>query len=129
MTMGRPKIELKDLPDNWEEKILDLAKIGGSIVEIAVELDISRKTLYNLAERDKYFLHTISKCKRYCEAWWLRKGRTELENKDFSATLFYMNMKNRFGWSDKHETKNEDTQKITINWSEGKTYESDKETD
>ena len=51
---GRPKIELKDLPKDWEESIINLAKKGGSIVEIAVELDISRKTLYNLSERDEY---------------------------------------------------------------------------
>ena len=49
---GRPRIELKDLPKDWEESIINLAKKGGSIVEIAVELDISRKTLYNLSERD-----------------------------------------------------------------------------
>ena len=34
---GRPRIELKDLPDKWEESIINLAKKGGSIVEIAVE--------------------------------------------------------------------------------------------
>ena len=84
---GRPLITLKDLPDGWEESIINLSKKGASIVELAVELDISRQTLYNLSERDKHFLDTIKKCKRYCEAWWLSKGRTELENREFSYTV------------------------------------------
>ena len=104
---GRPLITLKDLPKDWENSIIELSKKGASIVELAVELDISRNTLKALTERDAYFLNTIKKCKIYCEAWWLSKGRTELENKDFSYTGWYMNMKNRFGWADKKEIKEE----------------------
>ena len=115
---GRPLKKLEDLPDAWEDTIINLSKEGASIVELAVALDISRKTLYNLSERDEHFLHTIKKCKRYCEAWWLSKGRTELYNKDFSYTGWYMNMKNRFGWADKQENKNENTHtgEIKINY-------------
>ena len=115
---GRPLKKLKDLPEGWENTIINLSKEGASIVELAVALDISRKTLYNLSERDEHFLHTIKKCKRYCEAWWLSKGRTELDNRDFSYTGWYMNMKNRFGWADKQENKNENTHtgEIKINY-------------
>ena len=115
---GRPLKKLEDLPEGWENIIINLSKEGASIVELAVALDISRQTLYNLSERDEHFLHTIKKCKRYCEAWWLSKGRTELDNKDFSYTGWYMNMKNRFGWADKQENKNENTHtgEIKINY-------------
>jgi len=115
---GRPLIKLEDLPEGWEDTIINLSKEGASIVELAVELDISRNTLKALSERNEYFLNTIKKCKRYCEAWWLSKGRTELDNKDFSYTGWYMNMKNRFGWADKQENKNENTHtgEIKINY-------------
>ena len=115
---GRPLKKLKDLPEGWENTIINLSKEGASIVELAVALDISRQTLNNLSERDEYFLDTIKKCKRYCEAWWLSKGRTELDNRDFSYTGWYMNMKNRFGWADKQENKNENTHtgEIKINY-------------
>ena len=100
---GRPLIKLSDLPKDWEETIINLSKDGASIVELAVALDISRTTLYCLSEREPYFLNTIKRCKRYCEAWWVREGRTNLKGGDFSYTGWYMNMKNRFGWSDKKE--------------------------
>lgn len=103
--VGRPLITLNDLPENWESEIVDLAKKGGSIVEIAVLLGISRDTFYALSERDEIFSDTVKKCKQLSEAWWLKKGRTELDNKDFSFTGWYMNMKNRFGWADKVEQK------------------------
>jgi hypothetical protein len=104
---GRPPIQLKDLPEGWKETILNLSKQGASIVELAVELEISRDTFYALSEREEEFFDTVKRCKELCESWWLRKGRTELENKDFSFTGWYMNMKNRFGWADKTENKNE----------------------
>lgn len=101
---GRPKMTVNDLPDNWEETVIELSKEGASIVELAVELDICRTTFYALTDRDEHFMDTIKKCKQYCEAWWIKKGRTELENKDFSYTGWYMNMKNRFNWTDRQET-------------------------
>lgn len=101
--LGRPKIELKDLPENWQNTILELSSEGASIVELSVELGISRDTFYALSEREPIFFDTVKKCKELCEAWWVRNGRTNLNNKDFNYTGWYMNMKNRFNWSDKKE--------------------------
>jgi len=102
--IGRPSIQLNDLPKGWEESIISMSKEGASIVEIAIELDIARETLTALTKRDEYFLGTIKKCKLYCEGWWLRQGRINMKDRDFSPTLWYMNMKNRFGWTDKQQT-------------------------
>ena len=104
---GRPKIELSDLPKDWENSIINLSKEGASIVELAVDLQISRDTFYALAEREPKFSDTIKKCKELCEAWWVKAGRKNLENKDFSYTGWYMNMKNRFKWTDRQETTHE----------------------
>jgi hypothetical protein len=111
---GRPLKTTDDLPQNWEEDILKEAKVGASIVELAVMLDISRTTFYSLCDRDENFLDTVKKCKRLSEAWWKKQGRTQLENKDFSYTGWYMNMKNRFGWADKQETKQTNEGEIKI---------------
>ena len=78
---------------------------GASIIELSVDLEISRDTFYALSERDDDFSDTVKKCKTLSEAWWVRKGRKNLDNKEFSYTGWYMNMKNRFNWADKQETK------------------------
>ena len=111
---GRPKIKLSDLREDWKEAIIELSTEGASIVELAVLLNISRDTFYALSDREPEFFDTVKKCKELCEAWWKRKGRTELDNKDFSYTGWYMNMKNRFGWKDKQEVTGNDNGPIVI---------------
>ena len=101
--VGRPLITLDDLPNGWEELILKESEEGASIVELAVLLNVSKNTFYQLGERNPEFLTTIKRCKQLSEAWWVKRGRKELENKDFSYTGWYMNMKNRFDWSDKQK--------------------------
>lgn len=138
MPAGRPIKTLESLedqlPSDWQDQILELYSIGGSDVEIKAMLYKWLGTYSNnlwerwLKEEPKFW-ETVKMGRVLSQSWWTGAGRTNLENKDFSATLFYMNMKNRFGWADKQETKNEDTQKITMKWSEVKTYESNKETD
>ena len=56
---GRPLITLKDLPKDWEKSIIELSKKGASIVELAVELDISRGTFYALSDREPEFKELI----------------------------------------------------------------------
>lgn len=123
MAGGRPIIELKDLPEGWEQTILELSSEGASIIELAVELGISRDTFYELSKRDNTFSDTVKKCKDLSEAWWTRKGRKNLENKDFNYTGWYMNMKNRFNWADKqevdHTTKGESINPTPIQFTKG----------
>lgn len=110
MPGGRPLITTKDFGDDWQERLYDLAKEGASIVELAVELDIDRGTLYNLSKRDQEFFNTIKRCKVLAEKWWEEQGRTNLQNKDFNYTGWYMNMKNRYKWKDRHDHTSNDKQ-------------------
>lgn len=100
---GRPKVFAEDLPDGWQAKVLELAEVGASDVELRAELGISRALWDRLLDEDEAFSTTIKRAADLCQAWWERQGRTSLTEKDFSATLWYMNMKNRFGWRDRQE--------------------------
>lgn len=98
--VGRPT---KYLPE-YGERVIELMKQGASIIEVAYELNVARSTIYEWMENHKEFSDTIKRGKDFSEGWWMIQGRSNLWNKEFSPTLFYMNMKNRFGWADRQES-------------------------
>lgn len=104
---GRPKKTLKDLPKNWKELILSIKKDGGSDVEVRVALDISEELWRRFEREIEEFSRTVKRGRDLCESWWLERGR-QLENRSFNAVLWYMNMKNRFGWKDKTDVTSGD---------------------
>ena len=56
-------------------------------------------------EENELFSQTIKKGRLYSQCWWERHARTNLKNTDFQTALWFINMKNRFGWKDKQETE------------------------
>ena len=130
MAAGRPKDDLSSLPNEWYKVILSLYEDGSSDVEIKAMIYHWRGSFSNdLWERwlkeEPEFSETIKIGKILSEAWWTKTGRKNLSNKDFSYTGWYMNMKNRFGWSDKVENKTD--MKVSgikpIEWVTGKDVE------
>jgi hypothetical protein len=102
---GRPKKNIDVLPDKWQKSILDLYREGASDVEIRAWLyDVSGSFSTDLWTRwineEPEFSKTIKKGKDLSQAWWEKQGRIALRDKTFSPVLWYMNMKNRFGWRD-----------------------------
>ncbi len=122
--MARPKSSI-ELPEGWYNEVLDLYKEGASDVEIKAWIYNVRGSFSNdlwtrwIAEEPE-FSETIKTGKILSEAWWAKSGRTNLENKDFSFTGWYMNMKNRFGWKDKQEV--EQSGGVTIRFEEPEEY-------
>lgn len=88
------------------ETVLGLMREGASIEEVCYELGIAKQTFYNWLELYPELMDAKKRGLDFAQGWWMKQGRKNLENKDFSATLFYMNMKNRFGWKDKSEVDN-----------------------
>lgn len=110
---GRPKADLSSLPKNWYLEVLKLYEQGASDVEIKALIYKWRGSFSNdlwdrwLAEEPE-FSETIKTGKLLAEAWWHKKGRTNLSNKEFNFTGWYMNMKNRFGWKDRTDVTSDD---------------------
>lgn len=95
------------------ETVTTLMTEGASKVEVCAELGISYETFlqWQDPEGDYYkeeFSESVKRGNKLSEAWWLKKGRVNLENTKFSATLWYMNMKNRHGWKDKTDITSND---------------------
>lgn len=117
---GRPKKAFKPW-DNWKQDIYDLYSEGAGDIEIralvAEKMEDTDSCSWGLWDRwlseEQEFLETIKKGRALCEVWWQKNGRTELKSKDFNATLWYMNMKNRFGWADRQEVKADVKQTVT----------------
>ena len=104
MEVGRPKSAL-DLWDGWSSDILELYRVGASDVEIKALIWEKRGSFSNdlwirWLEEEPMFSETIKTGKMLSEAEWVKNGRTNLRNKDFNYVGWYMNMKNRFNWSD-----------------------------
>lgn len=124
---GRPKETFQEakenFPTDWFDLILDEYSEGASDVEIKALIWKWRGSFSNdlwdrWMKEEPEFSETIKQGRVFSNCWWEKKGRKNLENKDFSATLFYMNMKNRFGWSDK---VNQEINKTTIDLTESMT--------
>jgi len=121
---GRPKEPFKPW-DNWEEDIISLYSEGASDVEVRgliIKKTEDRETLcHELWERwlneEIAFSETIKKGREFCQIWWERNGRVNLKESSFNATLWYMNMKNRFKWADRHDI-NADVNQTTTDMTE-----------
>ena len=93
--------------------VIDLMKEGASQQEVLATLDISNDTFYRWKKENAEFSETIKRGIQLSQAWWEKKGRISLDDRQFNSTLWYMNMKNRFSWADKKEIKEEVKKEVT----------------
>jgi len=94
--MGVPKTLFDSLPDGWQDKIVLMGSEGCSVTEIAVGIGIRRTAVYDLIDQNEEFADTFARAREEANAWWEKKGRINLENREFNHSLWSFNMTNRF---------------------------------
>ena len=89
--------------------IFDLASQGASKVEIAVELGITRSTLYLWMQEVEEFSDAMQKADQIAQSWWERMGRQATFGAfpAFNSAAYIFQMKNRFrkDWQDIKQTE------------------------
>lgn len=97
--VGRPSRYKPDLC----EQVTQWFRDGDSKCEVAYKLNIDEQTLYDWSKKYPEFAQAVKKGTNASKGWWMNIAKDNLMNRNFNAVLWYMNMKNRFGWTDKHE--------------------------
>lgn len=92
------------------DRVRELGAAGKSKTQIAVGLGINLDTLYEWIKTHDDFSEAVKDANALAQAWWEDAGQSGLGmGKDFNATAFIFQVKNRFrsDYSDKVEIKHE----------------------
>ena len=89
----------------YNEIALDFLSQGKSIVQLSTKLGVHRDTLYEWAERNEEFSDTLEQGKQNSQEHWENKLEEMMFMKDINTPLVKLYFANRFGWSDKQESK------------------------
>ena len=109
--VGRPlKFKsVKELEKKIDAYFKDETNLPWTITDLACWLDCDRQTLLNYQEKEEFF-GTIKKAKTRIEA--SIEKQALLGN--YNSTFAIFNMKNNFGWQDKHEVDTTSSNRIQI---------------
>jgi len=97
--------------DIMSRRVEGLFDQGGAIIEVSRLMGINRSTFNrwsNSTGKEKQkFRETVEIGKEAAEAWFLRQGRENLENRSFNYGGWMMNMQNRYGYITSRGRKDE----------------------
>lgn len=109
MSAGRPTKYMIE----WCNIVVDMMTEGASRAEVCAalpdkntgKLGICWDTFDDAIKKHPEFSGAVKKGLQLGQAWWEKKGRTNLENSKFNYTGWFMQVKNRFpkDWRDKQE--------------------------
>jgi AraC-like DNA-binding protein len=99
--------------ENHKKKMLQCFKQGYSLKEIAVEIGISSEHFCRQMAKNEELNQFVRKGQEISEKWWVSKGRTNLENRQFNSHLYQLMMMNLHDWGLKNKTKTE--AKVEVN--------------
>lgn len=99
------------------DRVIELGRLGYHHEEMASELGVTRKTLYNWQKQHPAFESAMEIADTHSSAWWASVPRREITGElegRVCATKWVFSMKNKCGWVDKHETVTTHTGSVEI---------------
>ncbi|AUR89930.1 DNA-packaging protein, partial [Vibrio phage 1.135.O._10N.222.54.B6] len=98
-------------PSKYDDSFLGVTEKylaqGKSVTQLAKHLNVAKSTIYKWAEENKEFSDALNIGREFSQAHWEDKLEDMMFNKDVNSPLVKLYFANRFGWSDKVESKNE----------------------
>jgi len=95
------------------ERVIQLGKLGKSVEQIACELDVGTKTIYNWRDEHPEFLRALDMAREFEQNWWETIAQTHMiEEKDaakLNASIWSRSMAARFPKKYRESTKQEIT--------------------
>ena len=95
------------------ERVIELGRIGKSVEQIAAQIGVGTKTLYNWRDEHPEFLHAMDLAKELELDWWETIAQTHMiENKEsdkLNASIWSRSMAARFPKKYRESTKTEIT--------------------
>ena len=100
--MGRKvQYKIEDLPTDFYDRIISwMREEGMSKKEVCSELNVSASAHARFLKESEEYKEAFEIGKSFAEAWWMKQGRKNLENKGFNVGIYAFQMKNRFKWRD-----------------------------
>lgn len=92
---------------DWARELINLYSEGYSDAEVAAEMKITIREYMKQVEENPTFAKLVEFGRTLSLAWWEGQARRNLGSKQFNTPLWVFNMKNKFGWADKVETRSE----------------------
>lgn len=105
MPVGRPT----DYKPEYCELLIDHMKRGLSFESFGAVVDCCEDTLHEWKKVHSEFSESYKKGEVYSRMLWEELGLVgTTEGKNFNATTWIFNMKNRFKWKDRHDVTTDD---------------------
>ncbi|CAL9965259.1 terminase small subunit, partial [Vibrio phage K71] len=101
--IGRPT----KYKDEYCDKAIRFLAGGKSVTQLSAHIDVCKDTIYEWAKVHPDFSDALTRGKELSQAHWESELVNMMYNKEVNSPLVKLYFANRFGWSDKVESKNE----------------------
>ncbi len=98
-------------PTKYDESMCKEAKEflakGKSVTQLSAHLEVSKSTIYKWAEENAQFSDALTRGRELSQSYWESELVNMMYNKEVNPPLVKLYFANRFGWSEKTESKSE----------------------